>query len=97
MKLAKPLWSCCCCCTSSILHALDLLGRLLGLAKGHLPALAVLAAEKSVNRCIKPIPAVKKLQLHDENKTEKITTDLLNEVAGCHGRATCERQFTLAL
>jgi hypothetical protein len=76
--------------TAGFLHALDILGRLLGLSKRHLllAALGVLAAEQGNDRGVELVSSVQELELHEEEVSHNVTTDLLDEVSSSHCGAT---------
>ena len=76
--------------TTGVLYALDILGRLLGLSKGHLllAALGVLTAEQSNDRGIELVSSVQELELHKEQVAHDLTTDLLNKVSTSDSGAT---------
>lgn len=77
---------------TGVLYALDILGRLLGLSKGHLllAALSVLAAEQGNDRGVELVSSVQELELHEEEVAHDFTTDLLDEVSTSNCGATCE-------
>jgi hypothetical protein len=71
---------------TGISNRLDLIGALLGLAKrqlvlGSLKAL-FLAGEKSVHGSVELVAAVEEVELHHEEETNKIATELADERAG---------------
>jgi hypothetical protein len=92
MTLSLPLRAGAGGSTTGVLHALDILGRLLGLSKRHilLAALGVLAAEQSNDRGIELVSSVQELELHEEEVAHDLTTNLLDEVSTCNCGATCE-------
>jgi len=78
--------------TTGVLYALDILSRLLGLAKRQLllAALGILAAEQSDDGCVKLVSSVQELELHQEEVADDVTTNLLDEVSTSDCRATYE-------
>jgi hypothetical protein len=90
MALALSLWALAGGSTTGVLHALDLVSRLLGLSKGHLllAALSVLATEQGNDRSVELVSSVQELEFHEEKVSHDVTTNLLDEVSSSHCGAT---------
>jgi hypothetical protein len=91
-SLSLALWALAGGSTTGVLHALDIVGRLLGLSKRHflLAALGVLATEQSNDRGIELVSSVQELELHEEEVSHDVTTNLLDKVSSSHCGATCD-------
>jgi hypothetical protein len=77
---------------TGISDRLDLVGALLGLAKRQLVLRSLkalfLTGEKGVHGSVELVAAVEEVELHHEEETDKVATELADERAGCGSGAT---------